>query len=82
MKYKQLTDIRQRAYKAIGHDCGIGITILNLGKKYRAEVDIGFDNMMHTLASSDFDDVISAKIWGAQIIRGLIKKLEGWIEKC
>lgn len=81
MKYRQLTDIRQRAYKPIAHDCGIGVTIIKLKKKYRAEVNIGLGDFMRSLASSDFDDIISAKKWSAQIIRGLIKKLEGWIEE-
>ena len=82
MKYKRLTDVRQRAYKPIGNNCGIGVTIRSTKKGYRAEVDLGFDDYIHLLASSDFTDILMAKKWGAQIIRGLIKKLEGWVEEC
>lgn len=79
MKYRRLTDNRQRAYIALGK-WGIGVTIVNMKTHYLAAIDIGFDNTIEVVESNSFAEIPSAKAWATREIKKIIKKLYDWVE--
>lgn len=80
--YRRLTDARWRAFRKMGEGWGIGVTVYLTNRgSYMTEVDIGFDNSIMVVASSRFDTITKAKLWGEQIVRGFIRKLDYWVEE-
>lgn len=82
MKYRRLTDSRWRAFRKMGEGWGIGATVYLTNKgRYITEIDIGFDNTIKVVASSKFDNINMAKLWGEQMVRGFITRLTNWVEE-
>lgn len=80
MKYKKLTEDRQRAYKSMGN-WGIGSTIQETKTGVTFTMDIAYEDQILPFVNLKFPSVPLAKLHAVRTIRNIINELEKWTEE-